>query len=150
MPDTGSRPARSSDFLVTGMQLLRYGTNCGGVLLVKLLLIVILGRGMTPAIAYLLIHGITFFLSYLIHARHTFDVGYSWGGLRRYFGAVALFKLFDYCVFSVLLLACQVTAPASVFLASCLEAVLKFFVVRRALARSVASVPDGERMVASC
>jgi hypothetical protein len=129
-----SNPVLAGNLATTLTQMLRYGINCCAVLVVKVILIVVLTLWLPAPLAYLLIHVVTFFLSYLIHARSTFGVGYSWQGIRNYFGAVALFKAFDYLVFNVLLIAFQVAAPVSVFLASCLEAVLKFFVVRRALA----------------
>ena len=143
MDKAPSKPLLTGNLANTLTQMLRYGLNCCAVLIVKLVLIVVLSLWLSPPIAYLLIHVVTFFLSYLIHARRTFGVSYSWRGVRNYFAAVAVFKAFDYLMFNVLLIAFHVTAPVSVFLASCLQAVLKFFVVRRALAGKLQSATQG-------
>ena len=88
---------------------------------------------MTAAIAYFIIHIVTFFLSYLIHVVVTFKRDFSWQGIRGYFIAVIGFKIFDYAIFNAILAAFTVTAPVGVFVASSLEAILKFFVVRHFL-----------------
>jgi hypothetical protein len=118
----------------TFRQMVRYGVNCGLVLGVKLVLIVALSPWLAPAISYLLIHVVTFFLSYAIHTRHTFRTAFSGAGMVNYLMAVAGFKLFDYLLFN-LLVAWEFNAPFSVILASAIEAVARFLVVRRILTR---------------
>ncbi len=122
----------TSDLAATTMQLARYGVNCCVVLAVKLILIVLLTPWLVPAVAYLIVHIVTFFLSYAIHVRQTFRTRHSRSTLLGYLGAVSGFKVLDYLLFT-LLVSWNLAAPLSVLVASSLEAVVKFFVVRRVL-----------------
>ena len=136
MVDAPSRPLAVCE--TTGLarlfgQMLRYGLNCGVVLVVKLLLTAAITIWLTPVIAYLCVHVVTFFVSYAIHARATFGVAYSWAHVRKYFSAVIGFKLLDYLVFTVLLSAFHIDAILCVVLASVAVMLLRFMVVRKIL-----------------
>ena len=59
-----------------------------------------------------------------------------------YFSVVIGFKMFDYILFNVLLIAFSIDAPLGILIASGIEALAKFFVVRKAMNTGSEAVQD--------
>lgn len=114
-------------------ELLRYAANCGLVLAAKLLLTCLLVRWLNASLAYFVVHVIIFFVSYSLHSAVTFKVGFSWSNLRKYFAAVAIFKLLDYALFNAAFATLGVTAAWCVLAASFVDFILRFVVTRYVL-----------------
>ena len=114
-------------------QLLRYAISCGFVLVSKLAMTWVLIPWLPPPLAYLLVHGATFFISYSVHTRFSFISAYSWRRLKTYFAAVILFKVADFMLFTVLFATFNVNAMPAVLLASVAIMLFRFLVVRRVL-----------------
>lgn len=114
-------------------ELARYGVNCGLVLALKLFLTWLLIHRLSASLSYLIVHVVIFFVSYALHSAVTFKVGFSWANLRKYFAAVAVFKLLDYCVYRVLLATCLASAVWCVFAASLADLIVRFLVARSVL-----------------
>lgn len=111
----------------------RYALTSGLLLLAKLCLTYLLIQWLNAFVAYFVAHIAIFFLSYSLHTRVTFRKQFSRTGIKRYFTAVILFKLFDYTMFNLLFVTLRITASWCVLLASAAEAGLRFLVVRKAL-----------------
>lgn len=127
-------------------QLLRYVLSCGSVLALKVILTSLLIRWTSPMLAYVLVHVVTFFVSYALHTRLTFNVAFSWVKLRQYFAAVIGFKLLDYLLFAVLFAAFQIDAVLAVLLASLLIFATRFVVVRRILVKAAPNTLEANRV----
>ena len=118
---------------VWARQLLRYACSCGLVLATKLALTWLLIQWLLPLLAYLLVHVVTFFVSYSLHSRFSFQAAYSWNKLRQYGTTVIAFKIIDYLLFAVLFTYWEIEALWAVLVASLMVMLLRFLVVRQVL-----------------
>jgi len=115
-------------------ELARYGFSCGLVLALKLGVMALCLQVMSPLPGYVVVHVVTFLGSYLVHTTISFaGAERSWRSMGRYLQSVLAFKLLDYLVFSVVLVAFDVQAMLSVVIASMAILLLRFLVVRRVL-----------------
>lgn len=112
---------------------LRYGVNSALVLCIKLSMAWLLLQCFSPSLAYLLIHILIFFVSYLIHARWSFRVKTSSTGIFQYFRVVILFKCADYLCFSILLVWLKIEALWCITFATLLVACARFIAVNRVM-----------------
>lgn len=115
----------------TSRSFLRFCLSCGLALGFKLTCTWIFLPFVDGLVAYLIAHILTFFCSYLAHARFTFRADYSWGSLFAYLRAVIYFKIIDYGFFSIAFAYFKINATWSILISTALLLVLRFFIVRR-------------------
>lgn len=115
------------------LEFLRYGTNSVVVLCFKLLLVWLLTLWLNAYWAYFWTHICVFLFSYTIHSKYSFRSEMTLSSLKRYFLAVIAIKIFDYLIFAVAFTYFQITALASVIVATLVIAVMRFFLARSAL-----------------
>ena len=119
----------------TAVEFIRYAAVCGFVLGVKTGLTWLMAMALPAMIAYLIVHVIIFFVSYVSHCRVTFRTTGGTRKIRDYFLSVIGFKVADYLIFAVAFKAFHLNSVLSVLVASAGVMVVRFIVVRKVLKR---------------
>ena len=117
-------------------ELLRFARGSVCVLAVKVMLVAIFVKIVAAPIAYFFTHIIIFFVSYCIHSKWTFKEELNLNNLKKFFFAVALIKLLDWSIFSVLFVYFQANEIVLVITTTAIIALVRFAAIRSALSSS--------------
>lgn len=125
------------------LRMLRFATTSGLLLGFKLTCMWLLSGHINAQLAYVLVHIVLLFVSYAMHARLSFSSAFTWRSFVRYSRAVAVIKLTDYLIFSVVFSLLKIDALWSVSAATLVVWLLRYGMVSRAFRESAESDEPG-------
>ncbi len=115
----------------------RYSMSCLLSLGIKLILFELLSYQWGEQLAYGLVQIPVFFSSYYLHSANSFQTPMNWRSVWNYLKVGILFQALDVLVFSIAFQYFNIHDQVSVFLATSLMFVVRYFWIKRALTLGV-------------